>query len=180
MKLSDKIISKLLTWIDRSTDIIVPNYYIGRWEYDVFRLTDSGIVYEYEIKISKSDFKNEFKKSFENIKRENGQLVLLDETNHSEKGLKKRYVTESISKHDEILKGKRCNRFFFVVPENLIQTSEIPDHCGLIYFSDRSFRVVKNAKMIHKQRVNPDIYQQIAKKLSFREKNLRRKLNGIY
>lgn len=44
-------------------DLIIPNFYLNSpFEMDVCKITKAGIVYEYEIKISRSDFKNDFKK----------------------------------------------------------------------------------------------------------------------
>lgn len=56
VKLADKIKYSLMRAIRSSAyDVIIPNWYDGIFEMDVFRLTQSGVIYEYEIKISKSE-----------------------------------------------------------------------------------------------------------------------------
>ncbi len=158
MKKADEIKHRLLeSCRGAGREIVIPNFYVGRWEMDIFRMTPSGMVYEYEIKISRSDFKNDFKKSYDEY-RSGGHEV------------------ESVKmKHDIIKSGERkCNRFFFVVPEGLVKPEEVPKHCGLMYFQDNGyFRTVKNAPLLHKNKGNQDL-MWIAQQLSFRESNARR------
>lgn len=42
---------------------VFPNTYLGRFEADIFEITKSGYLYEYEVKISRADFKAEKKKT---------------------------------------------------------------------------------------------------------------------
>lgn len=154
MKLADKIQLKLMEWCrGHAYDIIIPNYYFGFYEMDLFRLLDSGYSVEYEIKVSRSDFKADFKKSF------------------------KTYSGLKSDKHYDLANGKRvCNRFFFVVPANLVKVEEIPDHCGLIYYhADGRMEVIKNAKMLHKRKITE--MRNMSHKLSIRCEILRAKLN---
>lgn len=44
--------------------IIIPNIYYFSWESDVLFVTKSMCLYEYEIKLTKSDFRADFKKEF--------------------------------------------------------------------------------------------------------------------
>lgn len=48
--------------IQLSGNKVFPNTYLGRFEADIFELTKSGYSYEYEVKISRSDFFAEKKK----------------------------------------------------------------------------------------------------------------------
>ncbi len=48
--------------INRKSNFVFPNIYIGSFECDVLEITKSGYAYEYEVKISVSDFKADFKK----------------------------------------------------------------------------------------------------------------------
>jgi len=145
MKLANKIQRKLLNWCNGSNDIVLPNYYYGLYEMDVFRLTGSSIVVEYEIKISRSDYFADFNKSFGSSKKHNG-----------------------------IANGEKANRFYFVVPENLITINEVPEYCGLIYYKEYGFDLKKNAPMIHRNKFKD--YEELARKLGFRETNLRYKI----
>lgn len=145
-KLTDEITYNLMRYCrSHAYDIILPNFFVGNYEMDVCKIMQSGYMVEYEIKISKSDFKADFKKN-------NGY--------------------NGKSKHDNLRIGERpCNRFFFVVPKDLIQPDEVPDHCGLIYYHDKTFTLVKNAKLLHKNKQTDrlNFYKALAFKLAFRE-----------
>lgn len=91
------------------------------WEMDVASLSKSGMLHEYEVKISRSDF-------------------LADKIRKQTK-----------FDHYEIRNERTCpNYFFYVCPENLIQPKEIPVWAGLYYYSDGEIRMIKNAKRLHK------------------------------
>lgn len=145
MKLADKISIDLQAWV-RTTgyDVVIPNFYIGIYEMDVFRLTPSEMIYEYEIKISRSDFFNDFKKQW-----------------------------AGKTKHSLMETGKSaCNKFFFVVPEGLVSKAEVPKYAGLIYYTNsRMFRIEKTAPVLHKDKskTDKDLYRWLCNKLAFRE-----------
>jgi len=148
VKLADKISLKLQQYVCQgNTDIVIPNYFVGFYEMDLFRLLQSGMLWEYEIKISRGDFKNDFKKGSKHILMSN--------------------------------KKGHCNRFYFVTPKGLIHTNEVPSYAGLIEFNVCEngevglMQVIKNAPMIHKEKVTLDFYKTIAYKLSFRERSTR-------
>jgi hypothetical protein len=101
-----EIIRKLLTWCNGSYDIVLPNIFHGYSECDVFRVNEKSFVYEYEVKISRSDFFADFKK----------------ETKHK----KLKLGVEDFCP----------NRFFYVVPEGLVKKDEVPEYAGLIYYND--------------------------------------------
>ena len=159
MKLKDRINNDLIYQIGERGDIIIPNYYLGMWEADVLRIRRSGMVYEYEVKTSRADYFNDFKKEF------GGRWTPLR------------------NKHKELADGTReCNRFFFVVPENLIKKDEVPPYAGLVYYKEYKdykgemhghFNPISQGKLIRKK--FPIDYETIARKLSFREHILRMK-----
>lgn len=65
MKLADKIKYDLMSWCRfGSSDIILPNFFVGLWEMDLCVLKPSGYFTEYEIKISRADYKADFDKAF--------------------------------------------------------------------------------------------------------------------
>jgi hypothetical protein len=150
-----------MRWAPNPSDIVIPNFYIGFYEMDLCLIRKSGYVIEYEIKISRSDFKNDFNKSVSS------------------------YNPSEIKKHDEMAhKQGKCNKFYFVVPENLISKEEVPKHCGLIYYLPRrkmgpwlngDFEIIVSAPLLHRNKY--DAWHDLAYKLSFREKNLRYKLS---
>ena len=146
MKLSDKITRSFLRKIWSWNEIIIPNFYFN-WEMDIFRMLPSWYIYEYEIKISRADFKNDFKKACWNR-----------------------------NKHERLKDWKLdCNRFYFIVPRDLILIDEIPDYCWLIYFDECPkwwfFETVKNAKFLHKEKKHWDIkfISYLLTKIAYRE-----------
>ncbi len=159
MKITDKITKHLIPYCrSGSYDIVVQNYFYGLWEMDVMKITSAGYVIEYEVKVSKSDFNNDFKK-----------------IRHGWMKTTEGYGAKEYKKHQDIIDGKRCNRFYFVVPEDLISPEEVPEHAGLIYYSNGYFKIVKNAKLIHKNTFSN--YKELAVKLCFREETLRIKIS---
>lgn len=150
MKATDKISTQLIKWVQgRSLDITIPNIFIGAYEMDMMCIKQSGYTYEYEIKVSRADYMNDFKKCSQ------GKL-----------------------KHDQLSHGElAANRFFFVVPEGLIKLEEVPAYCGLMYWyenatnHDAMFKIIRNAKMLHKNKF--DNYSSLTWKLAHREHNAR-------
>ncbi len=63
MKKADEITFDFLKFLDhiRTSESVVPNIYVNNFEFDIMRLTKSGLIFEYEIKISRADFKKSFK-----------------------------------------------------------------------------------------------------------------------
>lgn len=47
---------------------------------------------------------------------------------------------------------RRPNYFWFVVPENLIAVTEVPDDAGLLYFHRMYFKVAKPAPRLHREK----------------------------
>jgi uncharacterized protein RhaS with RHS repeats len=109
----ESIVSEYIRMVfkDKNSTKIFPNIFIDRFECDLLELTKSGYLYEYEVKISKSDFKADANK--------------------------KTYKT---TKYNEIKSGNRVNYFYYIVPENLIQISDLPEFAGLVYAKKISVR----------------------------------------
>jgi hypothetical protein len=105
---------------------------------DVFKLTTSAYVIEYEIKVSRVDF---YKDTYKGD------------------GDKHERLANGTS---------RCNRFFYVVPSGLVKVEECPDYAGLLYYDGWGFQVIKNAPLLHKTKQRDADYRKLALKLSFR------------
>lgn len=101
---------------ERSNNKVFPNIFLGRYEADILEITKSGYAYEYEVKISRSDFKADAKKS--------SGWIEPKEANFEKKVL---------YKHDLLKEGSRVSRFFFIVPKGLVSPEDVPDFAGLIY-----------------------------------------------
>lgn len=137
------------------------NLNIYAWESDSLAVTKSGYAYEYEIKISRADFKNDFKH-----KKIKHQL------------LEGKYVLNGF---ETVGDGKmrlndRPNYFFYVVPEDLVTVDEVPDYAGLIYIKptynyDGTIRwyktvVVKEAPRLHKDKID-ETHLKLAEKFYY-------------
>lgn len=127
--LTEKKIQESLKLILSQPRFILNNLYVFGWESDVLILTKSGYWYEFEIKISKSDFKNDFKhKNDKHVNMLSNQL-----------------------------ETRKPNYFNYVVPENLISIEEIPEYAGLIYITESGrTKTIKNAPKLHREKVDPN------------------------
>lgn len=117
----------------------------GLSECDVISISKSNYIYEYEIKISRSDFKADFNKEKHKLMLEK-RCFVIDET-------------------DDIL-YLTSNYFYFVVPEKLISIDEIPEYSGLIYFTDGIFKIIKKAPMIHKTKASSNFIRKLSHNLT--------------
>lgn len=95
------------------------NFFIG--QQDMISVDGKGMVIEYEIKISRSDFARDKKKGRDS-RVMNAQVV-----------------------------GKlHANKVFYVVPEGMITVEEVPGWAGLMYITAKGSVVIKKvAPMIH-------------------------------
>lgn len=130
-----------------SIKFLAENLYIYGWESDLWLMTKSDVTYEFEIKISKADFKNDFKHKTkkhqlfeEKYKNKEiytpGYYELLDRYKkrniNEDIYLFEKYVEEHPSqfKYDEIMLP---TYFYYAVPEDMIKEDDVPEYAGLIY-----------------------------------------------
>ena len=136
-----------------SKDLFITNFKgCGLEECDLLRVTKSNIIYEYEIKISKKDFLNDFKKLYKHNKL---------------KGIFPEKYNEEWYLNNTGTAG-RPNYFYYVCPQDLIKESEIPIYSGLIYISDNHMTVIKKAPKLHSLKVTNILIRKIADLLSVR------------
>lgn len=132
--MNEEIIIKALYKHFANYDYRLSNVFIYSWESDFFCISTSGYAVEVEVKISKSDFKADFKKRDKHYVLKNGER-----------------------QHQLNITAWRPNRFFYACPDELINIDEVPDYAGLLYFSkDRyeyeAIKEVKTSKFIHKEK----------------------------
>lgn len=89
--------------------LISPNTHFYDWESDVLSVTRTGFVHEWEIKVSRSDFK-------------------ADREKHRHAVLTKSYSLRVVA---------QPNYFWYVTPPGLVNIDEVPDHAGLAYIDIR-------------------------------------------
>jgi len=152
-KVSDSMRSRLLekallAHIYGQCEFLMPRFTPPNWwECDVWAMTRSGYAVEYEIKVSRADFRRDGGKRRENL----GKLQMIAE------------------------KDGRCqNRFYYVMPRGMIELDELPANCGLITFGEypadesrnrahcfSSYgKVVLRAPLLHNRKPDSAIQQQ--------------------
>lgn len=111
----------------------VPNIYVFKedWESDFFVQKQNWYCYEFEIKISRSDFFADFKKTTKHDILKNG-----------------RYFSTNWHEHKY-----RPNKLYYVVPYNMISLDEVPIYAGLMYVVDGMIITAKEAPFIHKEKL---------------------------
>ena len=102
------------------------NLFIYNWESDAWIMTKSGLCYEFEIKISRSDFFNDFK----------------------HKAKKHGFLGANNKKY---LNGIP-NYFYYVVPKGLITVEEVLDYAGLCYTDGEMLYAIKNAPKLNSKK----------------------------
>src|ERR1044072_3027829 len=116
---------------------------------DFFKLSQAGVLTEYEIKISRSDYFSDFDK-------------------------KRSYHDNG--KHEK-MKQRICkaNKFYFVVPDGLIKEDEVPEYAGLLTYDRGSIRTIKNAPVLHKNKYEG---KELVSKLASRCNDLQMKFRN--
>ena len=126
------------------------NTYVFNWESDFFCISTSNYIYEIEIKISRSDFKNEFNKTV------------------NFKGIKK---IDYLIDNNETFKP---NKFIYACPYGLIKKEDIDKNFGLIYINPANLfckhEIIQNARFLHKEKLfnNKKFVMQLCKKYYYR------------
>lgn len=149
----------------------VSNLYLfkNNWETDFLLVQKtSGYCYEIEIKTSRSDFFNDFKKVEKH--------TILREGTHQVKKYRYKFDPETkktVADHYYVTKEWkfRPNRFYYCVPENLIKIEEVPEYAGLMYVIGDEVKTVKEAKFIHKEKL--DLIKPLCDKFYYYWKNAR-------
>lgn len=109
---------------ERQQNKVFPNTFFDGFEADILEITKSGYSYEYEVKISRSDFFNDAKKKRDFFK---GRAV-------------------SMNKFDLLSSGNRVNYFYYIVPKDLISVEEVPEFAGLEYVDISDVRYYNHEK----------------------------------
>lgn len=145
---------------------VYPNTYIGSWECDILEVTKAGYTHEYEVKISRADFKAD-------------SLKQKDDDN----------------KYDVLQAGQRVNYFSYVCPPGLLAIEDVPEWAGLIYVDSYNtqilsplehdvveckkvvFHTVKAPTKLSRNKIEPKLQAQINECIYYRFHALREKLN---
>jgi hypothetical protein len=93
-------------------------------EMDIMSISKSGLIYEFEVKVSKSDFKAD------SLKRKWGYYL--------------KYGFEKLTP----------NYFSYVCAKSMLSLVEIPEFAGLYYYEDGELIEIRKPKRIHKEKCN--------------------------
>lgn len=171
-KFSEGFIQEALEkyFAQNSVRYFMDNLYVFSWESDKLIETKTGYIYEFEIKISKADFKNDFKNKVDKHvilgwKKDSGQVYLpsflkkCEEMEERAKNSPRSIYTigyrQDNEKYFRIERYKRPNKFYYAVPEGLIEPEEVPAYAGLIWVTNKGGLIEKKkAPYIHKDKYN--------------------------
>ncbi|CAL9979227.1 hypothetical protein VPHD479_0220 [Vibrio phage D479] len=174
--MSDKITEKDMQyaicvnspWIMKRYDAVVPNCYT-RWENeaDLFCMRKSGLCDEMEIKVTRSDFKNDAKKTV--------RLLNENYTSYRDKWVE-------TPKTEALTTGHMSNYFWYCIPEGLMEFDEIPAWAGIIVVIRRTDGSLcayekRAPKRLHGGKMSEEEKFKQVRKLGFRYWDLRKK-NG--
>lgn len=111
-----------------SPKYVLNNLYVYNWESDFLAITNSWYAYEVEVKISVSDFKNDFKKSKKHMFLSSG---------------KDKYIP---------------NYFYYAVPDGMISPVDVPVYAGLICIKGKDMYIQKAAPKINKDKMDLRVF----------------------
>lgn len=165
------------------------NVFVHHWEADSFSITSSGYIYEVEVKVSRADYFNDFKKPkhhfFKTHKKGYG-ILNLGESWYCEgwpltdkfPELRQYHITHT-QIHPAQYSYRTCpNRFYFACPDGLIKIDEVPDYAGLIYCAEGGrHKEVKKAPYMHKDKAEPK--ELLFEKYYYQNINLRNKVSEL-
>jgi len=134
MGLTAGIIARRLWFKFGRQSYAAPNIYVFAFESDFLLLRKSGLITEYEIKLTKADFLADTKKKAR-IKTGTHKWATMNRYEYLESGL-------------------GPNRFYYVIPEELLPEIALPNWAGLITCrpwgnGSCSLYQRKNAKLLH-------------------------------
>jgi hypothetical protein len=148
---------------------MIANKHLPSWfECDFLSISRADFITEFEIKLSRNDFRRDFKDKFikhEWLKGNRGELLI--ESNMSQEKIVESFDPNFVGiqrtiKMDEF---KGPNYFNYICPENLIKLEEVPEYAGLIYVRNNDFtriKIIKPAPKIHKNKVLPEVKESIS------------------
>jgi hypothetical protein len=132
---SKEILNGLFRHLEKKQHVCCPNYTPTKWwECDMFSLTKANMATEFEVKLSRADFKADAEKE------------------------RREFRVGTVKKHDSLAGGSihGPSRFYFVAPDGLLKLEDIPEWAGLMTCGPSSwnksvlwFKTVKKAGRLH-------------------------------
>lgn len=148
------------------------NIYLYQWESDVFAITPSdGMAYEFEIKVSRSDFRADFEKQEKHRWLSNHRLPMLLRRGRERSASAKLGARSTFTYLPRV--ETIPNRFYYVAPAGVIPKDEVPRYAGLIEIMDGKIVYTKRAPTLHTERFT--MWQQLLEKYYWQWFNMRKK-----
>lgn len=140
------ISDRLKRYLSEPNRIVIQNIVLLKspWECDMIKVTKAGFFTEYEIKVSRADFKKDFNKR--------RRVHFPPEAGSAKWRSEERLKHEDYASTAEISKGVPKPKFFyFVTPKGLVKLDEVPEHAGLMEFGETGWpEIVKKAPQLKK------------------------------
>ena len=159
-ELTEQKIQRRLNGFFASWKYNVDGLYVFGWESDKLIWTKAGYIYEFEVKISRADYMNDFKHKVEKHLLLNSALP--DEKTEARQAdlfsnlftqKHKRYPQITMEQAKQFMKpvGERMpNYFYYAVPDGMLEADEVPPYAGLIYIhEDKGFSIIREAPRLH-------------------------------
>lgn len=167
----------LYGWLHSQLLAAAPRYAPnGWWQCDLYAIARSHRATEYEVKVTRADFKADAEKAqlwFGDHKLGDRPIT----ERHQERGYERRNKHELLAARDP-----RCpNRFYYVVPAGLLTAEEVPEWAGLIYLKPRANsghwhfwgrEIVRRAPQLHNVKLGQEHVDAINRTLGYRFWNL--------
>lgn len=160
---NEKRLAQKLSRVWPNMQYFMHNFYFYQyWEADILAITKSRYTFEFEKKISKADFLNDFKKSKPVFSHYETEEVVRYGKTQTVKSAK--WTTKT--KHEWLQEGHGANKFYFIIPKDLLPQVEdlVPEFAGLMIFYEITSKYsettylkiekIKEAKMLHKEKIS--------------------------
>lgn len=155
-------------------DYRITNSFIYNWESDFFCRTKSGYTIEVEIKVSRSDFFADFKKTRKHYLLQSHKLD---------------FVSHRVSNKLVDPKLHIPNRFYYAMPRGLVKETDVPDYAGILWL-DRieedwygtksivhKIDTGKPAPLLHKTK--QDLRGVLLEKFYWKSVNMRQEIDAL-
>lgn len=171
--LTEQKIQRVLGKFMASPKYSVDGLFVFRWESDKLLWTKAGYIYEFEIKISRADYQNDFKHKADkhlllsSKMPKESEAMQLDLFDNLLKHEQKRYPGIPRSSYTYPENTKMPNFFYYAVPDGMLQPDEVPPYAGLIYIITEKYpkyhrddpdkyyhdiKIVRKAPQLHKEK----------------------------
>ena len=149
---------------------IVPNVTVYGWESDLFSVTKHSYTHEHEIKLTRADYRRDFKtKGPKHSILETGarEMDKYERETFDRQGDHSWFTrSNKLDKHNCVI-GARPNYFWFAVPSGLIRLSEVPDYAGLVYIDPERRHYTDGNALIYRMDVQKQAPRLHTEKATF-------------